>query len=58
MLRQFNILDFLHSDYTMLNEKLANHYGIKEVFGSEFRRVDLQPESRREVFSPRPDCLR
>ena len=42
-----NILDFLHSDYTMLNEKLANHYGINDVFGSEFRRVDLQPESRR-----------
>ena len=48
MLRQdSSILDFLHSDYTMLNEKLANHYGIKDVFGSEFRRVNLQPESRR-----------
>ncbi len=48
MLREdSDILDFLHADYTVINERLANHYGIKEVYGSEFRRVSLQPDSKR-----------
>ncbi len=34
-----SIMDFLHSDYTLVNERLARHYGIPEVYGSDFRRV-------------------
>jgi hypothetical protein len=41
-----SILDFLSSDYSFLNEQLANHYGIKGVHGSHFRRVSLTDESR------------
>ena len=38
---------FLRSDYTFLNERLAKHYGIRNVYGSRFRRVALTPEDRR-----------
>jgi hypothetical protein len=34
-------LDFLTADYTFVNERLARHYGIPEVYGSRFRRVTL-----------------
>lgn len=36
-----SIMDFLHSDYLMLNERLAKHYGIQNVYGEHFRRVSL-----------------
>jgi hypothetical protein len=42
-----NVLTFIRSDYTFLNERLARHYGIPEVYGSRFRRVSLTPASRR-----------
>ncbi|MDQ8182662.1 DUF1592 domain-containing protein [Pelagicoccus sp. SDUM812005] len=41
------IVDLLKSDYTYLNERLAKHYGIPHIFGSRFRRVQLQPEHHR-----------
>ena len=41
------ILDFIHSDYVMLNNRLASHYGMSEVFGREFRPVMLSPGTRR-----------
>ena len=34
-----SILEFLQADYTFLNDELANHYGIPDVDGPEFRRV-------------------
>jgi mono/diheme cytochrome c family protein len=40
-------LDLLVADYTFLNERLAKHYGIPNVYGSRFRRVDLEPGSVR-----------
>lgn len=36
-----NVLDLLRADYTFLNERLARHYGIPNVYGSRFRRVAL-----------------
>ena len=42
-----SVLDFLHSDFTMLNERLAQHYGIDDVFGNHFRRVAIDPKSNR-----------
>jgi hypothetical protein len=36
-----SILDLLRADYTFLNERLAKHYGIPNVYGSRFRRVNL-----------------
>lgn len=41
------VTDFLHSDWTILNERLARHYGITGVQGPELRKVTLKPESHR-----------
>src|SRR5204863_5363079 len=38
---------FIKADYTFLNERLAKHYGIPDVYGSRMRRVTLAPDSRR-----------
>ena len=42
-----SVLDLLTSDYTFLNERLAKHYGIPHVYGSWFRRVKLEDDSKR-----------
>jgi hypothetical protein len=39
-----SVLDLLTADYTFVNERLARHYGIPNVYGSQFRRVTLGPE--------------
>ena len=39
-----SVLDLLDADYTFVDERLAAHYGIPNVFGSQFRRVTLGPE--------------
>src|SRR6185436_11957759 len=42
-----NVLDLLRADYTFVNERLAKHYGIPNVYGSRFRRVELGPGNSR-----------
>ena len=37
-----SIIDLLNGDYTFVNERLAVHYGIPNVYGSQFRRVKLE----------------
>ncbi|MGB6947415.1 MAG: DUF1592 domain-containing protein [Bryobacteraceae bacterium] len=39
-----NVVDLLTANYTFLNERLAKHYGIPNIYGSEFRRVTLGPD--------------
>jgi hypothetical protein len=41
-----SITDLLTSNTTFLNEQLARHYGIPEIYGSHFRRVQLTDENR------------
>ena len=41
------MLDLLESDHTFLNERLAKHYGIPHIYGSQFRRVELGDDSVR-----------
>jgi len=41
-----SILEFLDSDYTFLNGRLARHYGVKDVFGIDFQKVKF-PDNRR-----------
>jgi hypothetical protein len=36
-----SVIDLLNGDYTFVNERLAAHYGIPNVYGSRFRRVKL-----------------
>ena len=51
MLREdHKLLDLLNADYTFLNERLARHYGIPNVYGSHFRRVTLSDENRRGLL--------
>ena len=42
-----SVLDLVDSDYTFLNEKLAQLYGVPGVSGEQLRRVTLPPESPR-----------
>ncbi|MEO5740550.1 MAG: DUF1592 domain-containing protein [Vicinamibacterales bacterium] len=42
-----SVLDLIRADYTFLNERLAKHYGIPNVYGSRMRRVTLSPDSKR-----------
>ena len=41
-----SVMDLLTANYTFVNERLAKHYGMPNIYGSEFRRVDLDPEFR------------
>jgi mono/diheme cytochrome c family protein len=42
-----SVVDLLRANYTFLNERLAKHYGIPNVYGSNFRRVTLPADSVR-----------
>ncbi len=42
-----SLLNFIHADYAMLNERLANHYGVQGIYGNEFRRVKLDGRAER-----------
>ncbi len=45
-----SVLDLLNANYTFLNERLARHYGIPDVYGVHFRRVTLPDERRRGLL--------
>ena len=45
-----SVLDLLNADYTFVNERLARHYGIPNVYGSQFRRVALTSDARRGLL--------
>lgn len=44
--RNASILELLDSNHTFLNERLAEHYGIERVRGTQFRRVALEDPRR------------
>lgn len=41
-----SVMRLIDADYTFINEPLARHYGITDVFGPQFRRVQLQDPRR------------
>jgi hypothetical protein len=45
-----SVLDLLTADYTFVNERLARHYQIPNVFGNGFRRVAVSNEARRGLL--------
>jgi mono/diheme cytochrome c family protein len=45
-----NVLDLLTADYTFVNERLARHYGIPDVIGSNFRRVSVTENARKGLL--------
>ena len=42
-----SVLDFIHSDYALVNERLAAHYQIPNVYGPHFRNVPITPQTNR-----------
>ncbi|MEP7305595.1 MAG: DUF1592 domain-containing protein [Acidobacteriota bacterium] len=50
MREDHNVLDLLTANYTFVNERLAKHYKIPNVYGSRFRRVMVTDEARRGLF--------
>jgi hypothetical protein len=40
------LLELLNADYTFVNDRLAEHYGIPDVYGSHFRKVSLSDPTR------------
>ena len=45
-----SVIELLTADYTFVNERLARHYGIANVYGSHFRRVPLTDPNRRGLL--------
>ncbi len=45
-----SVLDLLNANYTFVNERLARHYGIPDVYGSRFRRVTVTDDARRGLL--------
>jgi hypothetical protein len=45
-----SVLDLLDADFTFVNERLAKHYGIPNVYGPEFRRVPVPSDARRGLL--------
>ena len=46
-----SVLELLTADYTFLDERLAKHYGIRNVTGKDFRRVPYPDPKRRGLLS-------
>jgi len=42
-----SVMDFLHSDYAVVNERLARHYGMRDVYGPHFRTVAIEHQVNR-----------
>jgi hypothetical protein len=45
-----SVVDMLSADYTFVDERLARHYGIPNIRGSRFRRVELAEGGRRGLL--------
>jgi mono/diheme cytochrome c family protein len=45
-----SVLDLLDADYTFIDERLARHYGIANVYGSRFRRITVADDRRRGLL--------
>src|SRR5690606_21981534 len=48
--KDLSVLELLTADYTFLNDRLADHYGIRNVKGSHFRKVALDGQARRGLL--------
>ena len=45
-----NVMDLMNADYTFVNERLARHYGIPDIYGSQFRRIHVADANRRGLL--------
>ena len=58
LLEDRSVVDLMTADYTFLNERLARHYGIPGVYGSQFRKVALTGKERRGLLGKGAVLLR
>jgi hypothetical protein len=58
LLENENVRSLLDADHTYLNERLARHYGIDNVFGPQFRRVELEDPTRHGLLGKSAVLLR
>ena len=45
-----SVLDLLRADYTFMNARLAEHYGVPDIYGSHFRRVAVTDPARQGLM--------
>jgi hypothetical protein len=45
-----SVVELLDSDFTFVNERLAEHYGIEGIYGTEFRRINVTDERRKGLL--------
>ena len=45
-----SVVDLVNADYTFVNERLAKHYGIPNVYGNQFRKVHISDPARRGLL--------
>jgi hypothetical protein len=45
-----SVVDLMTADYTFVNERLARHYGIPGIYGSQFRRITLTDDARKGLL--------
>jgi mono/diheme cytochrome c family protein len=50
VLEDKSVVTLLNADYTFVNERLARHYGIPNVYGTQFRRVTVTNDARRGLL--------
>jgi uncharacterized protein DUF1592/uncharacterized protein DUF1588/uncharacterized protein DUF1585/uncharacterized protein DUF1587/uncharacterized protein DUF1595/cbb3-type cytochrome c oxidase subunit III len=50
MREDLSVNELLTADYTFVNERLAKHYGMPEIYGSNFRKVPVTDEARRGLL--------
>jgi hypothetical protein len=50
VLEDKSVVTLLDADYTFVNERLARHYGIPNVYGTQFRRVPVTNDARRGLL--------
>jgi Protein of unknown function (DUF1592)/Protein of unknown function (DUF1588)/Protein of unknown function (DUF1587)/Protein of unknown function (DUF1585)/Protein of unknown function (DUF1595) len=50
VLEDHSVLDLLNADYTFVNERLARHYGLPNIYGDQFRRVAVKDDVRRGLL--------
>ncbi len=50
VLEDRSVLDLLSADYTFVNERLARHYGIPNVYGDRYRRIQVRDDARRGLL--------
>src|SRR5262245_38556751 len=50
VLEDRSVVTLLNADYTFVNERLARHYGIPNVYGTQFRRVPVTNDARKGLL--------